>query len=253
MPELRRAALLVPKSGMSPESFEHYWKHVHGPLVASTPGYGKYRTFYAQSYIIGEGPIGSAARYAGLAEVRLPAAADATGDFAETPEFQHRILPDEQKFLDREASVALALADDVVITGTGPAKLLVMSACRDDVPLEEFRRQYLTRYAAALQGTGAFSSHVCGWAAGFTVGPATSLTGEKVENFPSTGVLEEFRFADREGLGSACESFAESTVAKIGGDLFDPERSFSFIAQERIYFRDGAPATAAPDLEDRAP
>ncbi|MGM0930462.1 MAG: EthD domain-containing protein [Actinomycetota bacterium] len=246
---MRRAALLVPKPGMSHESFEHYWKHQHGPLVASTPGYGKYRTFYAQSSVVGEGPIGSATRYSGLAEVRLPAAADAAGNFVDTPEFQHRILPDEQAFLDREASVALALADEVVITGAGPAKLIVMSACRDDVPPDEFRRQYLTRYAAALQGTGTFSRHVGGWTAGFIVGPVTSLTGEAVVNFPSTGVLEEFRFADRAGLESACESFADSAVAKIAGDLFAPERRFSFVARERIYFQDGAPMTAAPDPE----
>lgn len=99
-------ALLKPRSGWEFEDFSRYWLRQHGALVASTPGYGKYRTDYVQDHILRRVGPGSEFPYWGVASVRLPG--EERAEFASTAQYKTRILPDETQFLDRAACRALS-------------------------------------------------------------------------------------------------------------------------------------------------
>ncbi len=46
---IRRFVILRRKPGMSVEKFRHYWKTVHGPLIAKIPGLRKYVQYHVHS------------------------------------------------------------------------------------------------------------------------------------------------------------------------------------------------------------
>ena len=118
----RRIALLTPKAGWDREQFEQYWLDSHGPLVATTPDYGNYRSDYAQDHVL-EGGLGiEPFPFAGVASVRVPGGEISA--FAETAVFRERILPDEQHFLDREACVALRVREHGKARESGKVKCM---------------------------------------------------------------------------------------------------------------------------------
>jgi uncharacterized protein (TIGR02118 family) len=46
---IKRFVILRRKPGMSVEEFRHYWKNVHGPLIAKIPGLIKYVQHHVRS------------------------------------------------------------------------------------------------------------------------------------------------------------------------------------------------------------
>lgn len=51
---IKRFVILRRKSGMTVEEFRHYWRNVHGPLIAKIPGVKKYVQYHVHSEISDE-------------------------------------------------------------------------------------------------------------------------------------------------------------------------------------------------------
>ena len=237
----RRMALLVPRDGWSLDGFWNYWRFNHGPLVATTPQYGQFRDFYAQNYVVGDGPIGRSFSYAGAAEALIPTAPDLP-PFATTDQFLSRILPDEEKFLNRSASIGLDLSDFVLIRGQGAVKLIVVSGRNSTLSHSEFRSAYL-RHGQQIRESSSLASRLRGWLVGFVESAPCEMSGRKLEQIPPIDCVETFWFDDLTDMAFVCTQLdgPNSSLA----NLFSPARE-SFIAAEAVFFKDGLPQTPGP-------
>lgn len=149
-------ALLSPREGLSRNEFNDYWLRRHGPRVARTPGYGRYRIHYSQDHVQAQGPWGRPFGYAGLAQVRAPATAEVPTSFSETRQFRDRILPDEQKFLNRQTSVAFALDQVQLRPGRGAHKVVMLSAPGFGLGTDEIRFEVPAALPAPSRRKSAF-------------------------------------------------------------------------------------------------
>lgn len=89
------------------EQFTEYWVHHHAPLVLGTPGFARYlRRYVIYPLLNGSGDgdlvLGKFPGYDGIGELRFDSAEAMNAAYAD-PEYQAIILPDEHKFLDRDA------------------------------------------------------------------------------------------------------------------------------------------------------
>ncbi|MGK0741955.1 EthD domain-containing protein [Leucobacter sp. Z1108] len=183
----RRIALLIPKAGWSPQRFREYWLHSHGGLIATTPGYGKFRTDYIQDHVVNNSLGLEPFPFAGVASVRLP-----EGDvpaFSATAVFQDRILPDEKRFLDREASVALRVRERKIRLGVGPVKCLAFGAFGEGI-------QDCSSLAAAHEMLPSQTPRARDIILCDVIDQPTDLSGTVSLNAPKIDWVEETRFAN---------------------------------------------------------
>jgi len=236
-PRDRRIALLVPAGGWATDDFERYWTREHGPLVASTPDYALYREAYVQDHILGAGPVGAAFPFAGIASVRMPLE---PLDFASTPMFRERILPDEQKFLDRRASVAFRTAEYRVGGRRDAVKVIVLSQRGAGQTPETFREGVLTRYVDAVLAVPAVSGTLAGWTINLVAAPPTDFEGNLDVDAAPVDVIEEYWFGSMEAMAASFTARNTAEIAVVEEELFSPARS-SFRSRELVYFEDGRP------------
>jgi uncharacterized protein (TIGR02118 family) len=121
--QFKKIAFLTPRDGMSHDAFTRYWREIHGPLVAASPGYGAYRQKYVQNHFIGPS-FGAPFEYSGMAEFWLPG--DNEDVFASTDIYLQRIRIDEMKFIDMDRTVSMTATEEIVRPGTGSIKLVVV-------------------------------------------------------------------------------------------------------------------------------
>ncbi len=70
--QYKKVAFLARRPDLSDDAFGSYWRQIHGPLVASSPGYAAYRHRYVQNHVLAPGPVGDGFAFAGMAEFWLP-------------------------------------------------------------------------------------------------------------------------------------------------------------------------------------
>lgn len=181
----RRIALLAPKAGWDRTSFEQYWLHQHGRLVATTPEYGRYRADYVQDHVnradLGSEPF----PFAGVASVRLPT--DKTPNFASSTTFLERILPDEEHFLDRRTSIGLHVREHRVRLGNAAVKCLAFGMFDSDLAS-------LSSLTAQLNALQSIAPQPRDTLIGEVQNPLTDLSGAALAFDPGVSWVEESRF-----------------------------------------------------------
>jgi uncharacterized protein (TIGR02118 family) len=121
--QLKKIAFLTPRDGLSREEFTRYWREIHGPLVAGSPGYGAFRQKYVQNHLV-EQPVSHDFNYSGMAEFWLPG--DNEDMFALTQIYRERIKIDEMRFINMDATVSMTAAEEAIKVGSGLFKLVVI-------------------------------------------------------------------------------------------------------------------------------
>lgn len=238
-------ALLSPREGLSRNEFEEYWLRRHGPLVARTPGYGRYRIHYSQDHVHAQGPWGRPLGYAGLAQVRATATAEVPPSFSETPQFRGRILPDEQMFLNRQTSVAFAVDQVQLMPGRGAHKVVMLSAPGFGLGGEEIRVEYLQHYLPEAGGNRLLAAQVAGWTVGFVTSPLASMDGTQTSILESFVCVEEVWFATRQAMMAWGSELTSGPASVVRRRMFSEEASSSFVSREYVFFRDGKPTEIA--------
>ena len=217
----RRIALLTPGPGWDPRRFEEYWLHRHGPIVAGTEGYGRYREDYVQDHVLRSDLGVEPFPFAGVASVRLPAGD--VPDFSSTELFRDRILPDEERFLDRRACIAVRVRESRVLPGEGPVKCMAFgrfASTQQELP--STRTAYDMLPAAAPRPSGSLIGEV--------LAPPTDLSGAVLPQAPRFDWVEETRFAREE---DAIDHFSARRHHDAAAPLW------AFLSREYVLFAVG--------------
>lgn len=205
-------ALVVRKPTLTSSNFLGYWRTRHGPLVATTPDYGRFRTRYIQNHFDRPALIGGNNPFEGMASVWLPDAPPA--DFAQTAGYRDRIRPDEAAFLDLDCSLGLAVNESIVIAGGGPAKAIMVVA----------RDQVLERRAFHEALRGINSEAVCASVEGAerirgltinSVRGAAHMSGRKPDGATRIDCILEFWFDNYQDLRQTLE-IIDNPICSLG-------------------------------------
>jgi uncharacterized protein (TIGR02118 family) len=100
--------LMRRKHGLTTEEFSQHWRTVHAAVVASQPASKKLVRRYIQCH--GAPP----STFDGIAELWFDDQTDAEAWFA-SEDYKKNIVPDEQKFMDRDNCERLFTQEVVVI------------------------------------------------------------------------------------------------------------------------------------------
>lgn len=221
-PTERRVALLTPAAGWPQTEFEEYWLHQHGKIVATTPGYGRFRADYVQDHVI-RGDLGlEPFPFAGVASVRMPA--HETPNFADTELFRNRILPDEEHFLDRSACVALRVAEERVVAGAGPVSCLAFGAHEGSAGNTGSTGSTPWYVSKKLDAAIPQPRSVV---RGSLVAAPTDLSGRALAHAPRLGWVEETEFATEQ---DALDHFAARCSLMLDPPLW------AFLSERHVLF-----------------
>ncbi len=243
MEPLKKIAFLVPRPGMSNDDFLRHWQFVHGPLVAGSPGYARWRLRYVQNHVRGPGPVGQRFGFAGMAEFLLPGRSPNEDAFAQTSTYRDHIAPDERNFIDMERTVSMAAHEDTVLPGRAPAKVVVLSSRAKGVAADELHRRYRTEVVAKALALPGFAGRVRGWCVNHVIEGSFRLPGGRAVDWLTVDLVEELWFASTDEMVQAFES------APLACALLHGESRQSFVAQEHVFFDEGnVVASRAGDL-----
>lgn len=233
MNRMKKLAFLVQRPDMPVDEFRRYWREVHGPLVAGSPGYVAWRTFYAQNHPLRPGPVGHPFAYSGMAVFVLPGQSPNEDRFSQTDIYRGRIAPDEAKFIDMDRTVSFATSEHLARNGRGPTKLVVLIARPAGTEREEFR-------AAACKAAEAATDDrqlpaVAGWALNFAVADSLRLPGGRVAYDPRIDLVHEIWFDSPDGIDATSQNpaFEEALLAPAGPS---DENVSSFVSEELVFF-----------------
>ncbi len=108
--------LLKRIEGRSAESFHDHWKGIHGPLMRDTPELARHLLGYVQHHrMVSDYARDAGGGHDGLAEQWF-ASFDAFESFAGEPAYRARVVPDEDRLIDRPA---------IRWVMTGPAHVII--------------------------------------------------------------------------------------------------------------------------------
>jgi uncharacterized protein (TIGR02118 family) len=220
---IKKIAFLEPKSGLSYENFRRHWLHVHGPLVANSPGYSDWRLRYVQNHVVGPAPVGGAFPFAGMAEFWLPGASPNEDAFSATETYREHIAADERNFIDMERTISFAAKEQVLVAGTGSIKVVVMSQKAKGLEAGELLER-LESVARTLTATSP-----SGWRVDHVIEGTFRLPGAACANPLSVNCMESLWF---EGEQDMRAYFAE-TVA-VRHQVFHAKEQMSFRAEEHV-------------------
>lgn len=233
---LKKVAFLVRRPDLSHEQFTRHWREQHGPLVARSPGYERYRLGYAQNHVLGPTPVGRPFPWSGMAEFWLPGEAPNEEDFSSTTIYRDRIAVDERLFIDMGATVSMAATETLVVDGHGPVKVVIAAAAVAGSPSPggvAFAEHALSRYAG-LQQT------VAGWAVNDVIPGTFRLPGAHALGDLGIDAIHEVWFASSADRAAAMGPLGEAAVGRL-----DADRTTSFVAEEIVFFLDGRPVGPA--------
>lgn len=233
MEPLKKIAFLVPRPGLSDDDFLRYWQHTHGPLVAGSPGYAKWRLRYVQNHVRGPGPVGQPFGFAGMAEFLLPGRSPNEDAFAQTSTYRDHIAPDERNFIDMERTVSMAALEETVVSGHAPAKVVVLSRRAKGVAADELHRRYRNEVVAKAMAQPGFAGRVRGWCVNHVIEGSFRLPGGRAVQELTVDLVEELWFASPGEMVAAFESAPPACA------LLDGESRQSFVAQEHVFFDEG--------------
>lgn len=233
---LKKIAFLVRRPDLSQEQFTRHWREQHGPLVARSPGYERYRLGYAQNHVLGKTAIGQAFPWSGMAEFWLPGEAPNEDDFSSTAIYRDRIAVDERLFIDMGSTVSMAATETQMVDGHGPAKVviaavrLVRDASSGGLP---FAEEALSRYPRLEQS-------VAGWAINDVIPGTFRLPGAHPLPDLRIDAIHELWFGSSADCAAAMGPLSEAATGRL-----DLDRTTGFLAEEIVYFRDGRPVGPA--------
>jgi uncharacterized protein (TIGR02118 family) len=233
---LKKIAFLVRRPDLSHEQFSRHWRETHGPVVARSPGYDRYRLGYAQNHVLGPTPIGQAFPWSGMAEFWLPGETPNEDDFSSTAIYRDRIAVDERLFIDMGATVATAATEIPLVEGHGPVKLVIVAVGADDHDssgARAFAEAALSRYPD-------LDHLVAGWVVNEVVPGTSTLPGAHPLADLGIEAVHELWFGSTADRAAALGPLSEAAIGRL-----DPERTSSFLAEEIVYFRDGRPVGRA--------
>lgn len=122
-----KIAFLHPRPGLGRAAFERHWRTVHGPLVATSPGYGAWRLRYVQNHVLGPGPVGEGFDGFGMATFVLPGDGSNEEEYSASAIYRERVAVDERSFIDMGRTVSMTARVSTLRSGTGAAKVVVLS------------------------------------------------------------------------------------------------------------------------------
>ncbi len=238
--QFKKIAFLAPRTGMADAAFRQYWREVHGPLVAASPGYEAYRHRYVQNHILAAGPLGGAVAFSGMAEFWLPG--DNEDEFATTAIYRNRIRIDEMRFIDMDNTVSMSAVESIFKPGRGPVKLVVLSVRRPGLALADFHNAVSSAYRLAMLSAPGVGDRILGWTANRVVEGSCRLPGGRMTGALPIDCIEEMWFSS---YADAFAAFASDgyfqAVRPIAQQLFSAEGCQSFLAEELVFFDAGRP------------
>jgi hypothetical protein len=248
-------AFLHPRPGLTREEFERYWRTVHGPLVATSPDYGRWRRRYVQNHVIGAGPVGGVFSGYGMAQFDLPGDEPNENAYAASDLYQRRVRQDELRFIDMERTFSMSATASRLRSGEGSAKVVIMLGDtpaarsahlpRPDRAASAAIDRFLDHTIAGILATGATLNRVL---------PGTvTLPGARVADTsePVTGLgrsidaVVEIWFTSEAALHEAC---ADSDGWSAFLDVDGIAQAESFVAEELVFF-DGGPTALAVEVD----
>lgn len=233
---LKKIAFLVRRPDLTHGQFTWHWREQHGPVVARSPGYERYRLGYAQNHVLGETAIGQPFPWSGMAEFWLPGEAPNEDDFSSAAIYRDRIAEDERLFIDMGATVSMAATEIQMIEGHGPTKVVIAAVGVDGAGSSggrAFVDDALSRY-------GGLADAVAGWAVNEVLPATFTLPGARPLADLRIDAVHELWFASTADCAAVMGPLREAAAGRL-----DPDRTSSFMAEEIVYFRDGRPVGRA--------
>ena len=224
----KKIAFLTPRAGLDEAGFREYWEQIHGPLVGSAPGYAQWRWRYIQDHPIEPGPDNAGTfAFSGIAEFWLPPQSRSETDYAQSPVYRDRIAPDEDRFIDKSATLALRAQEQVLLRGDGPVKLMRLgkwSAGITPTQLAELHEE---------MGALGLTAPLSDWRVDHVVPGSTRLPGAETATGLEFDYVETLRFAAQ---ADAADHLA--AAAPLRARVFDRPAT-TLVVRERVYFANG--------------
>lgn len=104
---IKRFVILRRKPGMSVKDFRHYWKTIHGPLIAKIPGLLKYIQYHVRSSPGTNDPID------GIAELWFQSELDQQKAY-QSPEYQAVVRDEPNLFQMDTHHIHPVMTDEIV-------------------------------------------------------------------------------------------------------------------------------------------
>lgn len=229
-------------------AFQAHWSGTHGPTVAGSPGYGQWRQRYVQNHVLGAGPVGEPLGFAGMAMFWLPGDAPNEDAFATSAIYRERIAVDERRFIDMERTVSMAAIEEIVVAGSGPAKLVILSRRAPGVDAAALRAHYREELCAALREAPEVAQRLAGWRLNHVVEGSFRLPGARQASALTIDVVEEIWFESPSALRDAFASSGYARrVAPVAARWLAAGGRQSFLAREAMFF-DGVPLDPAATM-----
>ena len=236
--QYKKVAFLAPRPGLRDDAFRSYWREIHGPLVASSPGYAAYRHRYVQNHVLGPGPVGDGFAFAGMAEFWLPG--DNEDEFSSTSIYRDRIRPDEMEFIDMQGTVSMSALEQVLKPGRGPVKIVVLSGRAAGVNTEHFRDRFASAFVEAALKEQGFGRHLRGWSADFVIQGSFRLPGARPVTALQIDCIQSFWFDSDDAMKAAFAALGVAQrVTAVCDSIFSAESWRSFKAEELVFFDHG--------------
>ncbi|AMS45503.1 EthD domain-containing protein [Aminobacter aminovorans] len=241
---LKKIAFVSKREDLSQFEFERYWRSHHGPLLSSIPDYRDWRQRYLQNHIVGNGPLGNAFTYAGLAEFWLPGISSGESGFVATSFYKERIQPDEGNFTDADKTVAMTASEQIVIPGGGPVKIFVISKRISSITDDDFAKRLVTEYVYPIQNDSVLTSELRGWSIDLVMANSSYRPGAvKVDN-DMADCVESFWFSNKDDAWSFLTSTAFGNVRENF-----LQTATSIFVDEYEMFDDCAPGEGGLEIE----
>lgn len=227
---LKKIAFLVKRADLTDEQFRQHWRERHGFVVSRTPGYSEYRTEYVQNHVIDGTAIGEAFAWSGMAEFILPGDSPNEDTFASTAAYRDRIAVDERLFIDMDATISMTVDAQSAAEGRSSTKIVVVASpgARGAVAPRALAHEVLS---APTTPEGA----VVGWLVNSVLPGSFRLPGGRATDEPPIDAVHEIWLADSVDPLAATAALAEGLAPHLS-----MARTFSFRAQEYVFFSDGA-------------
>lgn len=233
MSSIKKIAFLIPRPGMDLRDFLQYWRHIHGPLVSTSPDYGLWRLYYAQNHPMRPGPIGKPFAYSGMAVFVLPGESSNEDSFSQTAIYRERIEVDERKFIDMNRTFSFGAKTFVVVEGHGAGKIVILAAKPRGVPRGIF--QQLTCESASAAAPELSRLGMVGWVVNSVIPGTSRLPGGRADVEVDIDIVHEIWFQDQNLIDwrEVFRILQETLIEKV--DSHDSCYS-SFFAEEIVFF-----------------
>ena len=117
---VKLVAFLKRREGMTREEFYKHWEGHHGPLIRSTPELARHIVRYEQHRRLPAPGWSGSPGFDGIT-IQWLESLEAFQAFCAEPTYAELILPDEEKFLDKEALVWMMTEEPMVTIAGDPA------------------------------------------------------------------------------------------------------------------------------------